>query len=198
MRNELLSSVRYAVKNWWISLIVGALAIILGIWCLASPLSTLIALSLVFAVTFIVSGLAEIVFALSNRKTINGWGWTLASGIVDLIFGIIIASMPIEIMALVLSYFVGFWILFRSIWGIGSAVELQKIGVTGWGWTLAFAILGIIASFICIISPAFTATFIVIFMSVGFIMYGLFRIILSFKLKSIKNSYDKLNEENKD
>lgn len=184
MNGDLLNSARQAVRYWWVSLLVGILAVGLGIWCITAPWATIIALSYVFAITFLITGLSEIIFAASNRDSISGWGWTLASGIIDILFGIIILTLPPEVLTLILAYFVGFWIMFRSIWGIGSAADLQRLNVKGWGWLMALAIFGVIISFIFILSPVFTAGFVVALVSISFIAYGIFRIYLAFKLKS--------------
>lgn len=194
MKNELLKTVKGAVKNWWISLLIGILAIILSIWCITTPWATIITLSMVFATIFIVSGIGEIIYAISNKDNLNGWGWSLASGLIDLLFGIVVASLPPLSIAIVMSYFVGFWVMYRSITAIAQSVELQKLSINGWGWLLAFAILGVLASFIFIISPAFTTAFIVAFVSIGFFFYGIFRIMLAFKLKSIKKNIKDIEE----
>ncbi len=195
MKNNLFYSVKQAVKYWWVSLLVGLLAIALGIWCLFTPFSTLVALTFVFAITFFISGLSEIIFAISNRNILNGWGWTLVSGIVDLLFGIILILLPIEVITLVLAYFVGFWVMFHSIWAIGSAVELQRGGISGWGWLLILAIMGVIMSFIFIISPLFTTGFIIFLVSISIISYGISRIFLSFKLKSLHKEIDTIEKD---
>ncbi|MDH6353704.1 uncharacterized membrane protein HdeD (DUF308 family) [Dysgonomonas sp. PH5-45] len=185
MEREVMYKLRKAVKYWWISLIIGLLAIGLGIWCIASPMSTLIALSIVFAISFLVTGAMEISFAVANRDNINGWGWSLTSGIIDLLFGVFLIVMPIEVITTIFALFIGIWIMFRSIWGVGMAIDLQKFGAKGWGWLLTLAILGILVSFIFIMDPPFAMSFIVAFASVGFIFYGLFRVFLAIKLKSL-------------
>lgn len=185
MKNDLLNTVKQVTRNWWISPIIGILAILLGIWCIASPWATIIALSYLFAISFIASGLFEIIFAVSNKDSISGWGWTLASGIIDLLFGIIILTLTPAAIALILAYFVGFWIMFRSVWGIGIAADLQRVNAKGWGWLMALAIIGVFMSFVFIMSPLFTTGFIVSLVSLSFIFYGAFRIILGFRLKSI-------------
>lgn len=192
MKNELIESVKQAMKYWWMSLIVGVLAIILGILFIANPFTGLATLAILFTIGFIVSGLLEIIFAVSNRDTHNGWGWTLASGIIDLLLGILLISYPIVTIE-VMIFFVGFYIMFQSIWAIGSSVELQRAGVKGWGWLLAMAILGIIFSFIFIMSPVFGGSVIVAFASIAFIIYGIFRIYLSFRYKAMKNHLDKID-----
>lgn len=192
MNGDLLNSARQAVRHWWVSLLVGILAIGLGIWCISAPWATIIALSYVFAITFLISGLSEIIFAVSNKDSISGWGWTLASGIIDILFGIIILTLPPAMLTLILAYFVGFWIMFRSIWGIGSAADLQRLNVKGWGWLMALAIIGVIISFIFILSPVFTAGFVVALVSISFVAYGIFRIYLGFKLRSFGKENDLL------
>ncbi|MDR2950525.1 MAG: DUF308 domain-containing protein [Prevotella sp.] len=71
MKNDLFYSVKQAVKYWWVSLLLGLLAIGLGIWCLASPWATITALAIVFAISFLVSGVFEIIFAFSNKNTLK-------------------------------------------------------------------------------------------------------------------------------
>lgn len=190
MENELKRILKKRVKNWWVSILIGLLAIGLGIWCIAQPWSTIIALSMVFAIGFLASGIFEIIFAVSNRDSLDGWGWSLASGILDVLFGIIILSLPVELITLILAFFVGLWVMLRSIWAIGAADELRQLKVSGWGWLLALAILGIIVSFIFIISPAFTSLVVVWMVSISFILYGIFRISYAIKLKSLSKKFN--------
>lgn len=198
MGNELINTARKAVKYWWVSLIIGALAIILGIWSIAAPASTLFILSALFVASFLVGGIGEIIFALANKEILSGWGWTLASGIINIIFAFILIAIPWSSI-LVLIFYIGFLIMFQSISGISSAVELQKMGSKDWGWLLALAILGFILSFILIVNPAFASGFIVTLFSITLFCYGIFRIYLGFKLKTIKNEFEevdkKLNEQ---
>ncbi len=147
-------------------------------------------LSILFIAGFLASGTLEIIFAISNRKTLAGWGWTLVSGIIDLALGALLLAVP-AITPIILVYLVGFWIMFRSIWAIGSSVELQRSGVSGWGWLLALAILGLITSFIFMFIPIAGGAMIVAFAAIAFISYGIFRIYLAFKLRSIKNFIEK-------
>ena len=73
------------VKNWWISLILGILYVIVAISLMFSPLSGYAVLSILFSVSMLFSGLLEISFAVSNRRRVSSWGWYLAGGIIDMI-----------------------------------------------------------------------------------------------------------------
>lgn len=184
MEDQLLNTVKGAVKYWWVSLLGGILAIIVGIWCLFTPDATLVALTYLFVVAFLAGGIFEVIFAASNRNVLGGWGWTLAGGILEIILAIILMSLPLPVITLMLIYMVGFWIMFRSFWAIGEAFELQRMKVQGWGWFLTLAILSVLFSFIFLISPAFSGAFIVSFVGIALMIYGVFRIYLSTKLHS--------------
>ena len=56
-----------AVKNWWVSLLLGLLYILIAICLMFTPMASYVALSLLFSVAMFVSGTLEILFAVSNR-----------------------------------------------------------------------------------------------------------------------------------
>ena len=195
MNSPFLNSVRNKVKNWWISLVIGILAIILGVWCIATPDSTLMALSYLFIIAFLVSGVFEIIFAVSNRNIFIGWGWSLASGICELLLGVLLLILPLPLITGMLVFLVGFWILFRSLWTIGEACLLQRMEVKGWGWLLALGILCVLFSFFFLASPLFSAMFIVIFVGIALIFYGIFRVYHGIGLR---NLYKDIKDIDKD
>jgi uncharacterized membrane protein HdeD (DUF308 family) len=186
MKDSLLQSVKEEVKYWWISLLVGILAVILGIWSLSTPDTTLVAISYVFICIFLVTGIIDIFFAVSNKDILPDWGWRLAIGVIDLLFGILLISLPTSIVIVGLIYFVGFWILFRSIWAVVEVYDFQKLGVQGWGWLLVLGILAILFSFLFLFSPTiFQGAFVVALVATALIIYGIFRIYIAFKMRSV-------------
>ncbi len=195
MKNEILESVKDGVKYWWVSLLVGLLAVILGVWCLATPDTTLIALTYVFVFAFFITGIIEISFAVANKNIFPDWGWRLAVGIIDILFAILLLALPLPIITVGLLYFVGFWILFRSIWAIAESYQLQRWGIKDWGWMLAFGILCVVFAFLFLFSPVFfKGVFVIAIVSVALILYGFFRIYLAFKLKSLDKDIKKYEE----
>lgn len=188
----LLQQIKRRVKHWWISMLIGILALVLAVWALVTPDKTLVAIVYVFITMFFISGIVEIAFAVSNREVLRGWGWGLTNGILEIVLGVILLIMPTSILTTILLYLVGFWILFRSLGNIGESVDLQLLGVRGWGWFLALGILGIIASIIFLISPAITGIFTVSLISVALLFYGASRIHLAIGFRRINKliSYD--------
>jgi len=193
MENHLLSSFKKAIKHWWVSLLVGIIAIALGIWCMFTPLTTFAALTIVFVVSFFVGGISEIAFSLANKDSMKNWGWTLAVGIIDLIFAIILLA-NMELAPLMLCYLIAFWIMLQAIWGIGMSLDLQAIKNSGWGWLLALSILGLFASFLLLFQPAVAGLFAAYIIAFAFLAYGILRIYLAFRLKSLEKYLPKDGE----
>lgn len=74
----------YAVKNWWLSLLVGLLYIIVAIYLMFAPLASYVALSILFSVSMFVSGLFEIAFALQTKRVSAVGDGIWPGGIIDL------------------------------------------------------------------------------------------------------------------
>lgn len=172
------------LKNWWLLLVSGILFIVLGFYILNQPLASYLALAVFFASAFLVSGIFEIFYALSSRKHDAGWGWALFGGIVDALFGIFLLSSPALTMT-VLPMYIGFVILFRSVLGILHAVGLKKLGVSGWGWALVAALIGVLFALMMITNPVFGGLTIVIYTAIAVLMLGMVQIALSLRLRSI-------------
>lgn len=195
MINDFMNSVRKAVKYWWISLLVGLLGIVAGICCFVTPAGSLMAITNVFIILLMLGGILDIVFAVSNRKYSSSWGWNLAGGILELLLGILLLTMPLPSVTTVFVYMIGFWILFRSVMGIGESCELQMYNVKGWGWLLALSILSVLFSFMFFMSPLFGGVFITIYVGLSFLFYGIFRIALAFELRRIGKDMKNLTIE---
>lgn len=183
MKNEILSYMKERSRYWWTSLIVGVLSIILGVWTFTTPITTLVALTIVFIVSFFISGIIDIIYSIANRKILSGWGWILAGGIIDFLFALLLIAMPLPIVTTIFTYFMGFWILFRSIWTIGMAVDINKyINATE---LLILGILSLLFAIVYLFSPVFRGVSIVFFISLAFIFYGVFRIYFSLRLRKL-------------
>ncbi|NDW19748.1 hypothetical protein D0T53_12645 [Dysgonomonas sp. 216] len=182
MNNDLRHEVKRTARNWWISLLVGIVSIGLGIWCFIRLDTTFLALSFVFVAGFLISGLFDIMYASSNREN-SGWGWYLAIGIIDIIFGIVLLANPL-LAPVVLAYFIAFWLMFQSFWGIGISMDLQRLNRKGWGWLLAWAILGLLLSVLLLVQPEITGIIAAIVTASVFIVYGIFRVILGISGKN--------------
>lgn len=177
------------IKRWYMMLLVGIVFVILGIWTIATPADSYVALSFIFALGFIISGISEIIFAFGNKH--QYWGWSLALGIISTIVGVLLLLNPAASM-ITLPFYVGFTLLFRSISGMVSAYEMKQYGILDWGTLMVTAVLGMIFSFILIWNPVFAGINIVIWTAIVFLVLGGYTIYFSFKLKKLnKLKYEK-------
>lgn len=86
---------RHAPGLWW-SLLSAIVGIVAGALLLGWPIQGTVSLTAVLIAFLLVEGVASILYALEHRKGLSGrWGWMLASGVLDLVLGlIIVAGLP--------------------------------------------------------------------------------------------------------
>ena len=189
MATTIISSAQSAVKNWWISLLLGILYIIAGVWVFQTPLASYVSLSIIFSIFIFVSGISQIIFSISNKNDIDGWGWYLAGGILDLIIGILLISHPLMTMT-ILPFYVGFWLLFQGFLVIGLSFQFKSADVPNWGWLLFLGIMTLLFSFLLLANPIFAGLSIIYMTAFAFISAGISRIFLAIGLKKVKNTFN--------
>lgn len=189
-----LKSIKEAIRQWYIPLLVGIFFVIVSIVAFVWPKSSFLTLSILFALSFLFGGLSEIIFSVSNRKQMDTWGWSLAFGIITFIVGVLLVINP-KLSMITLAFYIGFVLLFRSIATIGFALDIKKYGNSNLGGLLAFGILGAIFSFILIWNPAFAGLSAVIFIGLSFLFAGLFSIYLALQLRKLNKSSKKISAE---
>lgn len=194
MEPIIFKTIRKAIKNWYIPLLVGLFFVVVSIVTFSSPASSLLALAVLFSLSFLFGGVAEIVFSVTNKDQLENWGWSLAFGIITFVVGVLLLINPALSMA-TLAFYVGFVVLFRSIAAISFALDVKRYGSKNWGILLAFGILGAIFSFILIWNPAFAGMSIVILVALSFLFTGLFSIYLAFQLRKLHKNSKKLSEK---
>ncbi|MCD8165376.1 MAG: HdeD family acid-resistance protein [Bacteroides sp.] len=180
-------NLNYSVKNWWLSLVIGIVFVLLAILLMFTPISSYITLSILFSIAVFVAGIFEIVFSINNKNVIPNWGWNLGIGIIDLILGFYLMFHPGLSMA-VLPYIAAFWLIFRGVSGIAYTIDLKRFGDRYWGWYIAFGILAILLGIWFIFQPLIGAISLVYFISYMVLIFGIFRIMLSFQLRKCKKN----------
>lgn len=184
MEKTIIQTVRTSIRHWYLLLLVGIIFIATGIWVIATPLSAYLALSFLFSISFLVAGLAEVIFAIANHKGMKGWGWTLVYGLFNLLIGSLLLFNPI-ISITTLPLYVGFVVLFRSFMAIGAYLDLDNHGLGDVGGLLGIGILGVLFSFILIWNPVFAGVSLVTWTSLALLVAGFYSCFASFRLKKL-------------
>lgn len=99
------------------ALLLGVLQLFAGFYVIFNPLPALVVFTLVIAIMFIVEGAFKTVFAF-QLKPEAGWGWTLGSGIISVLVGILIASEWPAASLVVIGLFMGISFLSSGIYMI--------------------------------------------------------------------------------
>lgn len=128
----IFDELKQEVKNWWVSLILGILYVAVALGLMFFPFNGYAALSILFSISMLVSGLLEIAFAVSNRQRVSSWGWYLAGGVIDMILGLYLVTYPVLSME-VIPFIIAFWLMFRGFSSVGYAMDLKRYGTKEWG-----------------------------------------------------------------
>jgi len=112
-------------SGFFLHLLSGVLSVVVGMLFLRAPVDAMLVLTLLVACLLMVSGIFKIVAALSHRFAL--WGWTLVSGILDLILGILIWMEWPESALWVLGLFLGITLIFRGVNWIALGFGLRSL-----------------------------------------------------------------------
>lgn len=109
--------------NWWM-VVGGIAAIAIGAFTFISPETTAIALVVLIGIFSIARGVAEAIFAYTQRREID-FEWLLAlSGVVSVAFGILLLVAPgAGVFALL--WLIGLYAIFGGIVYLGTAYRLR-------------------------------------------------------------------------
>ena len=110
---------------WWALLLEGLLGIAAGIVTLAWPKITALFLLFLIAAWAIVAGIFEIIAAIRLRKEIEGELWLALSGIVSVIFGVLLFVRP-GTGALTVVWLIGVYAVFFGILQLVLAFKLKR------------------------------------------------------------------------
>lgn len=185
-------------KNWWMVGLKGLLLVLFGLYAVTRPGEAIMALVTFAGLVSLLGGLLLIVAAFTNTDKKN-WGWTLAEGIFDVVFGGIILTYPFGsavAAATLFSVFLGFWALFGGFTLIGNAIRLRKTAGSRWGFILAVGILTLIVGWAIITNPLANTVALTVIIGIFAIVFGIGTIIWAFELKSRMQEIETVIAEN--
>jgi uncharacterized membrane protein HdeD (DUF308 family) len=138
---------------WWVILLQGICALIIGFLLLTNTGATLATLTILLGIYWFVLGIFDLVRMFTDPA---GWGWKLFSGIVGILAGLVLIRNPLWSAAFgtaVLVWVVG---ILGLIFGITSVIR----AFTGAGWGAALA--GLTSVLLSLLLLLHTATTVVV------------------------------------
>jgi uncharacterized membrane protein HdeD (DUF308 family) len=174
-------------SRWWIPLLEGVLAIILGILLLMRPIAASATVVLALGLYWLVVGILELVGLLRDR---TAWGWRLFMGIIGVLAGGVILSgflggatlqdMLGTTFAVGLAFSVVIGVM-AIVYGIVALISAFR------GGGLAAGImggLGILFGLLIIANPLAATLGLPVALGILFIAAGIFMVIAAFRLRS--------------
>jgi uncharacterized membrane protein HdeD (DUF308 family) len=172
-------------KNWGWVLLRGILGIIVGVIAFTSPLATIGALVLVFAVYSASDGVLAIVSAVRAAKAGERWIWFVLEGLIDIAAAIVALAMPL-IAVKVFVFVVSFWAIFSGIAMVVAAFKLNP--EHGRLWLILGGALSAVWGVLLLMQPVIGVLVMTYWFGAYAFMFGIVLIALAFQLRAKANA----------
>jgi uncharacterized membrane protein HdeD (DUF308 family) len=163
---------------WWILLLQGLAALLLGILLLSAPAATIVFLIQFLGWYWLINGIFNIVGIFLDHSL---WGWKLVAGGLGVLAGLAVLNHPLWSAVLLPTTLI--WVV--GIFGIiiGASMLIQAFQGAGWG-TGILGILSIILGLLLIVHPFASALAVPWIFGVFAIAGGLASIAMAFTSRS--------------
>lgn len=175
-----------------LSVLLGIVMIVCGISCMATPAMTYLVIAWIIGFNMVFDAIGNIATWNRRRKAGIADGWSLASAIISLCFGVILLisdalQLTVDIF---LVYFASVWLLSQGILRISMSIKLQRVHsalnteVVGRKWwvVLLMGILMVAVSIFCFIYPGTMAVAIGACMGMAVLVSGCNLVVSAFVL----------------
>ncbi|QZT38729.1 DUF308 domain-containing protein [Halosquirtibacter xylanolyticus] len=178
------NNLKWNINHWYLKLISGLLFFVIGFMIFYKPDVSYMSIVILFSYGFIINGVIECIFASSNR--IEGWGWTLTMGIIDILIGIYLAVHPFATAA-VLPYMFGFILLLKAGMGWAQAIEDRHIEGSSKTALVILSLLTFVLGVLILYQPAVGSMTLVYTLGCAMFVIGFYQLSLAFNLKKLKS-----------
>jgi len=113
------------VQHWWLSLFEGLAGVLIGIMTFLWPGITLVAVIFIIAFWALITGILELWAAIRLRRVISGEWFLGLSGLISVLFGIVLLARP-GLGAVALAWLLGIYAIFFGILLLFLGVKLKK------------------------------------------------------------------------
>jgi uncharacterized membrane protein HdeD (DUF308 family) len=168
---------------WWLVLLEGIVAVILGAMFLIWPAKTALVVTPLIGLYWMFDGIFAIISIFLDH---TAWGWKLFIGIIGIIAGWFLFTSPVVgafSLAIAMVWIIGFMGLFS---GIGKLI--QAFQGAGWGAGLLGALmifLGLVIISSAFSTPLISAATMPYVVGIGLLVIGFAAIFLAFRIKKI-------------
>jgi uncharacterized membrane protein HdeD (DUF308 family) len=162
---------------WWLMLITGIAAVVLGIFLIMAPVRTTVALVQILGIYWLITGVFSLVSIIVDR---SNWVWKLFSGVLSIVAGIFIMLLPLWVTEGAVIFLTSLLFVAAGV-GIlgGSALLIVAFFEKNWGVGI-LAVLGIIFGIVMFLNPLIAAVTLRLALGGLVILGGIAAIVSSF------------------
>jgi uncharacterized membrane protein HdeD (DUF308 family) len=186
---EIKSLKQVASAIWWLVLLRGIAAVLLGLLLFTNPAATLSVIIIFLGIYWVVDGISTLLASFIGREEHSNWGWGIFVGIISILAGLAVLSQPVLTAIFTTSFivsFVGIMIIISGVWSIVTGFRLRK---TSGEWVMIIGgVLGLILGLLLVMNPLFSALVYVYIIAVFLIIGGFSLIVMAFQVKKLKKT----------
>lgn len=185
MESDIYEKTERLIKHWWLSLVVGIVAVAVGFVVLVHPAESYYTFALWLGIVVLLSGIAGVVQALSTKNYFVRRGWIVLAAVADIIIGIVLMFSSM-LSAVAMPILLGVWLLYRGCAMLMQGFDLRSFGVRDAGWVMFYAAVIIAIAIAILWMPATLGVeAVILFVAIAFITYGVSMVSLGFRLWDI-------------
>ncbi|MBN2105155.1 HdeD family acid-resistance protein [bacterium] len=176
-------------EKWWVSLLRGLIALIIGALALARPIETFNVVLIFFVVYLLLDGLVTGTLAFLHRSVAKQWRVFFVEGFLGLILGLFALIWP-GMTALILVYLFAFWALITGLLEILSGIQMRRHMLSGEWLMILTGIVSILLSIVLFFNPRVGAVSLIWILGLFLILFGILQIVMALRLKKYRNDPD--------
>ncbi len=180
-------------RHWWLIVLRGVIAILIGLMAFFWPGATLYALVILFGAFAFADGLLSLINAFRVRGKEERWWVLLLKGILGIAVGAITFFNP-QLTGTALLAFLSAWFVLSGILEIILAIRIRKEIEGEWALILAGA-LSVLFGILVLIKPVAGAIAIAWWIGAYALMFGILLITLGLRLRKVAREWEERHQE---
>ncbi len=173
----------HLVRNWWVFVLRGVVAVLFGLLAFLRPGITLEVLVLLVAFWALFDGVLALVGSVGAAEAREPWWPLVLIGLLGVAAGILILRWP-GIAALTLLFVIAYWSILKGILEIVAAIRLRHL-VEREGWYIFGGILSVAFGVLLVMYPGSGLLALVWLIGLYAVVYGIAQWLLGFRLKRL-------------
>lgn len=189
-RNTFVSQVAEAVSHiWWIILLRGMAAILLGIGAFMQPGMTAVFFTTLLAAYVLVDGVFALIGGIMGKTASRGW--SIVSGLLAILAGGLVLAQPLLATGLstfMMMLMLATGLIVSGVTGIWAAIRLRKELDGSWMLMLV-GLVPLLFGAIVLANPFVTVLTLISISAIFAILSGIALIFLAFRIKNLPNKF---------